>query len=115
MARKLTCVCAAVLARGLSGCTRELCTTRSSTDLGGLIIGFLCFGADYPGLDASPYASAFASAPTGRLTLLGGHGSAARLRGGGTFAFSLRGATPRPEGRLRMRLGKPRPCPRRTP
>ena len=56
-----------------------------------------------------------AGAPTGRVTLLGGSGPAARLRGGGSFTFSFRGATPRPEGRLRMRLGKPRPCPRRTP
>ena len=54
-------------------------------------------------------------APTGRVTLLGGRGPAARLRGGGTFTFGFRGATPRPEGRLQARLGKPRPCPWRTP
>ena len=55
MARALTCVCAAVLALGLSGCTRDLCTARPTTDLGGLIIGFLCFGADY-GDEVAPFA-----------------------------------------------------------
>jgi PKD domain len=56
-----------------------------------------------------------AGAPTGRVTLLGGRGPAARLRGGGTFTFGFRGATPRPEGRLQARLGRPRPCPWRSP
>ena len=56
-----------------------------------------------------------AGAPTGRVTLLGGRGPAARLRGGGTFTFGFRGDTPRPEGRLQARLGKPRPCPWRSP
>jgi hypothetical protein len=56
-----------------------------------------------------------AGAPTGRVTLLGGRGPAAHLRGGGTFTFSFRGATPRPEGRLQARLGNPRPCPWRSP
>jgi PKD domain-containing protein len=56
-----------------------------------------------------------AGAPTGRVKLLGGRGPAARLRGGGTFTFSFRGATPRPEGRLQARLGRPRPCPWRSP
>ena len=60
-------------------------------------------------------ASRHEGAPTGRATLLGGRGPAARLRGGGTFTFGFRGATPRPEGRLQARLGKPRPCPWRSP
>jgi PKD domain len=56
-----------------------------------------------------------AGAPTGRVKLVGGRGPAARLRGGGGFTFSFRGATPRPEGRLQARLGRPRPCPWRSP
>ncbi len=57
--------------------------------------------------------------PAGRITVLGGSGEAARLRGGGRFRFGFRGDTPRLEGRLRPSLGRPRPlpraCPRRTP
>jgi hypothetical protein len=56
-------------------------------------------------------ASRHTGAPTGRLTLLGGRGPAARLRGGGTFTFGFRGDTPRPNGRLDMRLGRKRACP----
>jgi len=57
--------------------------------------------------------------PAGRITVLGGSGEAARLRGGGRFRFGFRGDTPRLDGRLRASLGRPRPlpraCPRRTP
>ncbi len=57
--------------------------------------------------------------PAGRITVLGGSGEAARLRGGGRFRFGFRGDTPRLDGRLRASLGRPRPLPRsclrRTP
>lgn len=50
-------------------------------------------------------------APAGRLKLLGGTRDAANLRGGGRFRFRLRGTTPTPAGRLKARLGRPRPLP----
>ena len=57
--------------------------------------------------------------PAGRITVLGGTGEAARLRGGGRFRFGFREDTPRLNGRLRASLGRPRPlpraCPRRAP
>jgi hypothetical protein len=57
--------------------------------------------------------------PAGRVTVLGGSGDAARLRGGGRFRFAFRDGAPRLAGRLRASLGRPRPlpptCPRRTP
>jgi hypothetical protein len=50
--------------------------------------------------------------PAGRVTVLGGTGKAARLRGGGRFTFAFDEDTPRLNGRLRARLGRPRPLPR---
>ena len=50
--------------------------------------------------------------PVGRATVAGGRGKAARLRGGGTFTFSLRSGTPRVHGRIHARLGRPRALPR---
>ena len=50
--------------------------------------------------------------PAGRVTVLGGTGKAARLRGGGRFTFAFEGDTPRLNGRLRARPGKARPLPR---
>jgi hypothetical protein len=49
--------------------------------------------------------------PAGRVTVLGGSGDAARLRGGGRFRFGLRDGAPRLDGRLRASLGRPRPLP----
>jgi PKD domain-containing protein len=46
-------------------------------------------------------------APAGTIRVLGGRGPAARLHGGGRFRFT----DLRPRGRLRARLGTPRPLP----
>jgi PKD domain-containing protein len=50
--------------------------------------------------------------PAGRVTVLGGSGDAARLRGSGRFRFGFRDGTPRLDGRLRASLGRTRPLPR---
>jgi hypothetical protein len=50
--------------------------------------------------------------PAGRVTVLGGRGDAARLRGSGRFRFGFRDGAPRLQGRLRASLGLPRPLTR---
>jgi hypothetical protein len=50
--------------------------------------------------------------PAGRVTVLGGKGDAARLRGGGRFRFGFRDGAPRLDGRLRASLARPRAAPR---
>jgi hypothetical protein len=50
--------------------------------------------------------------PAGRVTVLGGTGDAARLRGGGRFRFAFRDGAPRLDGRLQASLGRPRTLPR---
>jgi hypothetical protein len=47
----------------------------------------------------------------GRFSVLGGTGAAARLAGGGTFDYRIRGATPTLRGRIAVRTGRPRPLP----
>jgi PKD repeat protein len=56
MARRLTVICAVVLALGLSGCDPEFCDSEVSDPIAAILVGLLCSGRD-PGPSTPPTAS----------------------------------------------------------
>jgi PKD domain-containing protein len=62
MARRLTVICAAVLALGLSGCDEEFCTGSVDDPIAAILVGLLCAGVDPP--PENPPRAAFVMEPT---------------------------------------------------
>ncbi len=77
MARKLTIICAAVLALGLSGCDPEFCDGEVPDPIAAIFVGLLCSGRD-PGPSTPPTASFTvepSSVPNGGTVRLDASGS----------------------------------------
>jgi hypothetical protein len=62
MARRLTVVCAAVLALGLSGCDEDFCTKSIDDPSFAILVGLLCSGVNPP--PENPPSAAFVMEPT---------------------------------------------------
>ena len=88
--RALVALSAVVLALGLAGCDEESCTRPPANSLDALFIGFMCFGANFPGdppqasLEIEP--STVDSGGTVRLDASG-----SSVEGRGTFEWDLDG------------------------